>query len=98
MKDINLRKDSPSQVTQVDPQEVSNEIQKLQDVQEQITHKESEIKELKDREKYLGGVIIPDLMNQMNLKTLKLRDGSEIEVQNKFFASILAAKKEEAKR
>ena len=96
MKDINLRKDSPSQVTQVDPQEVSNEIQKLQDVQEQITHKESEIKELKDREKYLGGVIIPDLMNQMNLKTLKLRDGSEIEVQNKFFASILAAKKEEA--
>ena len=35
-------------------------------------------------------------MNELNLKTLKLKDGSEISVGNKFFASIKADKKAEA--
>ena len=39
---------------------------------------------------------IPDLMNQLNIKTLKLKDGSEISVKDIFGVSIIAAKKEEA--
>ena len=96
MKDINLRQDAPSQVSQVNPTRISEEIEKLQAVQQEIINKENEIKELKDRENYIGGVIIPDLMNELNLKTLKLRDGSELSVGNKFFASIKADKKAEA--
>ena len=96
MKDINLRQDAPSQVSQVNPTRISEEIEKLQAVQQEIINKENEIKELKDRENYIGGVIIPDLMNEMNLKTLKLQDGSELSVGNKFFASIKADKKAEA--
>ena len=90
MKDINLRQDAPSQVSQVNPTRISEEISKLQAVQQEIINKENEIKELKDRENYIGGVIIPDLMNELNLKTLKLQDGSELSVGNKFFASIKA--------
>ena len=96
MKDINLRQDAPSQVSQINPERISEEIQKLQDVQQEILNKESELKELKDRENYISGVTIPDLMNELNLKTLKLQDGSEIAVGNKFFASIKADKKAEA--
>lgn len=96
MKDINLRQDAPSQVSQVNPTKISEEIEKLQAVQQEIINKENEIKELKDRENYIGGVIIPDLMNELNLKTLKLQDGSELSVGNKFFASIKADKKAEA--
>ena len=96
MKDINLRQDAPSQVSQVNPTRISEEIEKLQAVQQEIINKENEIKELKDRENYIGGVIIPDLMNELNLKTLKLQDGSELSVGNKFFASIKADKKAEA--
>ena len=96
MKDINLRQDAPSQVSQVNPTRISEEIEKLQAVQQEIINKENEIKELKDRENYIGGIIIPDLMNELNLKTLKLRDGSELSVGNKFFASIKADKKAEA--
>ena len=70
-------------------------IEKLQAVQQEIINKENEIKELKDQ-KIIGGIIIPDLMNELNLKTLKLRDGSELSVGNKFFASIKADKKAEA--
>ena len=32
MKDINLRQDAPSQVSQVNPEKISEEIKKLQDV------------------------------------------------------------------
>ena len=35
-------------------------------------------------------------MDKMNLKTLKLKDGSELSVKNRFFASIRADKKAEA--
>ena len=96
MKDINLRQDAPSQVSQVNPTRISEEIEKLQAVQQEIINHENKVKELKDRENYLGGVIIPDLMNELNLKTLKLQDGSEISVGNKFFASVKADKKAEA--
>ena len=72
MKDINLRQDAPSQVSQVNPDRISEEISKLQAVQQEIINKENEIKELKDKENYLGGVIIPDLMNEINLKSKSL--------------------------
>ena len=96
MKDINLRQDAPSQVSQVNPEKISEEIKKLQDVQQEILNKENEIKELKDKENYIGGVTIPDLMKELNLKTMKLQDGSELSVANKFFASVKADKKIDA--
>ncbi len=96
MKDINLRQDAPSQVTQVNPDQLSNEIQTLQEIHQEISNQEEKLKELKEREKYYSGIVIPDLMNQLNLKTMKLRDGSQIEVKNIFGASIIADKKQEA--
>jgi len=96
MKDINLRQDAPSQVTQVNPDQLSNEIKTLQEIHQEISNQEEKLKELKEREKYYSGIVIPDLMNQLNLKTMKLNDGSQIEVKNIFGASIIAAKKPEA--
>jgi len=96
MKDINLREDAPSQVTQVNPDQLSNEIKTLQEINQEILNQEEKLKELKEREKYYSGMIIPDLMQQLNLKTLTLKDGSQIEVKNIFGASIIADKKQEA--
>ena len=93
---INLRADAPSQVAQTEPEKLSDEIKKLQDLQQEIQNHKDRIKDLEDSEKYLSQVVIPDMMNSMNLKTMKLKDGSEIEVSNKFFANALAAKKAEA--
>ena len=93
---INLRADAPSQVTQTEPQKLTEEIKKLQDVQQEIQNYKDRIKDLEESEKYFSQVVIPDMMNAMNLKTMKLKDGSEIEVSNKFFASALAAKRPEA--
>ena len=93
---INLRTDAPSQVTQTNPEKLSEEIKKLQDIQSKINHHENLIKDFKQDEKYYSEVVIPEMMNEMNLKTMKLKDGSEIEISNKFFANALAAKRAEA--
>ena len=93
---INLRADAPSQVTQTDPDKLSEEIKKLQDLQQEIQNYKDKIKDLQDSESYYSEIIIPDLMNSMNLKTMKLKDGSEIEISNKFFATALAEKRPEA--
>ena len=93
---IDLRKDAPNQVSNVNPDELSKEINTLQEIQQEITNQENKLKDLKDREKYYANIIIPDLMNQLNLKTLTLKDGSQIAVKNIFGASIVAEKKPEA--
>ena len=93
---INLRADAPSQVEQTNPEKLTDEIKKLQDIQQEIQNYKDRIKDLEENESYLSEVIIPDMMLAMNLKTMKLRDGSELEISNKFFATALVPKKAEA--
>ncbi len=93
---INLRADAPSQVTQTEPEKLSQQIKTLQDIQQEIDNHKAKIKELEEREKHFSQVVIPDMMLAMNLKTMKLRDGSELEIDNKFFATALAPKRAEA--
>jgi hypothetical protein len=44
----------------------------------------------------LSGEVIPTMMTEMNISTLKLADGSAVEVKPVYGASIPVAKKEEA--
>jgi hypothetical protein len=93
---INLRADAPSQSDRIDPSELSGEIEKLKTVQTQIKAKEDEIKTLKDQEKNFSNVVIPKLMEDLNIKTMKLSDGSEVSVKEIYSATIKADKKAEA--
>ena len=93
---IDLRKDAPNQVSNVNPDELSKEINTLQEIKQEVINQETKLKELKEREKYYSNIIIPDLMSQLNLKTLTLKDGSQIAVKNIFGASMVAEKKPEA--
>ena len=93
---INLRADAPSQVEQTNPEKLTDEIKKLQDIHQEIQNYKDRIKDLEENEKYLSQVIIPEIMHSMNLKTLKLKDGSELEIDDKFYATALAPKRAEA--
>jgi len=93
---INLRADAPAQVTQTEPEKLSQQIKTLQDIQQEIENHKAKIKELEEREKHFSQTVIPDMMLAMNLKTMKLRDGSELEIDNRFFATALAPKRAEA--
>ena len=83
-------------MTQTEPQKLADEIKKLQDIQQEIQNHKDKIKDLEDSEKNFSQVIIPDMMNAMNLKTMKLKDGSELEIDDKFYATALAPKRAEA--
>ena len=73
---IDLRKDAPDQMETIDPDKLSQEVEKLKSIQNQISNLEAQVKDLKEDEKYFSCVIIPKLMEEMNLSSLKLRDGS----------------------
>ncbi len=93
---INLREDAPDQLNAVDPTELSDAIEKLNSVSAQIKNAEAGLKKLKEEEKQINNFTIPEIMNKMNLSTVKLRDGSELSVKKIYSATIKADKKAEA--
>ena len=93
---INLREDAPDQSDVIDPKKLSEELEKLKTVKASIELKEKQIKELKEQEKNFSNIVIPKMMMDMNLKTLKLADGSEVSIKDIFSATIKAEKKAEA--
>ena len=90
---INLREDAPDQSDVIDPKKLSEELEKLKTVKASIELKEKQIKELKEQEKNFSNIVIPKMMMDMNLKTLKLADGSEVSIKDIFSATIKADKK-----
>ena len=95
---VSLREDAPDQLNAVDPTELSEQIEKLNSVNAQIKNTEASLKKLKEEEKQINNFTIPEIMNKMNLSTVKLRDGSELSVKKVYSATIKADKKAEAIR
>jgi hypothetical protein len=93
---INLRDDAPDQLNAIDPTKLSEEIEKLNSITAQITNVEASLKELKEQEKQLNNFTIPEIMEKMNLSTLKLKDGSELSVKKIYSATMKADKKAQA--
>ena len=92
---IDMRKDAPDQSTSIDPDKLSTEVEKLQSIQNQIENLEAQVKDLKQDEKHFSCVVIPKLMEEMNLSSLKLKDGSELTVKQIYSATLKADKKAE---
>ena len=93
---INLRQDAPDQTDNLNVNELSEAIEQFRSVGAQILATEIKLKELKEQEKYISEYTIPEIMEKQNLKTVKLKDGSELSVGKKFFASAKADNKAEA--
>ena len=92
---IDMRKDAPDQSNSVDPDKLSTEVEKLQSLQNQIQNLEAQVKDLKQDERHFSCVVIPKLMEDMNLSSLKLKDGSELTVKQVYSATLKADKKAE---
>ena len=91
---IDLRQDAPDQSDVIDPKKLSEEIEKLKSIQTKILTLKAQIKDLEEDEKYFVYDVIPKLMYDMNLSTLKLKDGSEVSVGKKFYANARADKEQ----
>ena len=69
--DINLRADAPDQSDVIDPKKLSEEVEKLKSLQSRIKTLEDQVKDLKEDEKYYSCMVIPKLMEDMNLNTVR---------------------------
>ena len=97
MNNINFEQDAREDLDSVNEgKKLSEQVVKLQKLEEEVVAKEKELKELKRKAELLSGEVIPTMMQEMNISTLKLADGSSVEVKPVYGASIPVAKKEEA--
>ena len=97
MNNINFEKDRVDSVTQIDSTKtLSNEVIKLRNLEDQVKASEEHTKTLKEKARELSQIVIPQMMKEMNITKLKLKDGASIEVSNFYSAKIIPEKQEAA--
>jgi hypothetical protein len=79
-----------------DAKKLSDQVVKLQELEAELLVKEQELKEVKRKHELVSSEVIPTMMQEMNISTLKLSDGTSVEVKPVYGASIPINKKEEA--
>ena len=97
MSDINFEEDRKESLGAVnEAKELSDQVVKLRSLEDEIVEEDKKIKELKRKAELLSGEVIPTMMQEMNISTLKLADGSAVEVKPIYGASIPKDKQEGA--
>ena len=82
MSNINFEQDARADLDSVNEgKKLSDQVTKLQSLEDDVVLKEEELKELKRKVELLSGEVIPTMMQEMNISTLKLADGSSVEVK-----------------
>ena len=62
--------------------------QELKDLEDEIANAEASVKKLKEKANAISQFEIPSMMEEMNLKKLKLTDGEVVEISNFYSAKI----------
>ena len=97
MNNIDFEADQTSSLSKIDDAgDLSSQVTKSQKLEDELADAEAHVKELKKQIDMVGGEVIPTMMQEMNISTMKLADGSAVEVKPVYGASIPVAKKEEA--
>ena len=97
MSNINFEEDQREDLNSVnDAKSLSDQVIKLKKLEDELEQKEKELKELKRHVDLVSGEVIPTMMQEMNISTLRLADGSSVEVKPVYGTSISAANKEAA--
>ena len=79
-----------------DVNKLSDQVLKLQGLENEIKQDEEALKNKKKSAAMLSEEIIPTMMTEMSLSSIKLADGSAVEVKPVYGASIPVSKREEA--
>ena len=89
--------DAPQQVDQLENvRSLSNYVIRLQKLEDEIKADEEKLKQKKEAADKISEQVIPEIMESMKLKTMKLHDGSAIEVKEIYSATIPVDKREGA--
>ena len=95
--DINFEEDQREDLNSVnDAKSLSDQVVKLKTIRRRSCRKRKRIKRTERHIELVSGEVIPTMMQEMNISTLKLADGSSVEVKPVYGASITVANKEAA--
>ena len=75
---------------------LADEVKKLKSLEDQIKSDEESLKEKKKELELISGEIIPTLLSEMGLSSLKLADGSAVDVKPYYAANISALNRDAA--
>ena len=89
--------DAPQQVNDLKNAEtLSSHVLELQKLEDEIKMDEERLSRKKELQDKLSQQVIPEIMESMKLKTMKLRDGSAIEIKEIYSATIPVDKRDGA--
>jgi len=92
-----FEEDSPQQVNELaHVKSLSNYVIQLQSLEDEVKIMEENLKKKKEAADKISQQVIPEIMEEMKMKTMKLQDGSGIEIKKIYGATIPIDKKEGA--
>ena len=83
-----FERDQQEVIEKTDIQQLSGYCLELQSLEDQIEFLEKEIKKLKEQADKIASEIIPNMLAEQGLSSLKLADGSAVEVKKSYSCTI----------
>jgi len=97
MSNINFEKDQEEVLDRTENlTSLADQVKKLRDLEDQLKMDEESLKDKKREAEKISGEIIPTLLSEMGLSSLKLADGSAVEVKPYYAANISLKNREAA--
>jgi len=97
MSDINFEKDQEEILDRTtNLKSLANQVKILRDLEDQVKIDEELLKDKKSDIEKISGEVIPTLLSEMGLSSLKLADGSAVEVKPYYAANISLKNREAA--
>jgi len=97
MSDINFEKDQEEVLDRTENlTSLADQVKKLRDLEDQLKIDEETLKDKKRDIEKISGEIIPTLLSEMGLSSLKLADGSAVDVKPYYAANISLRNREAA--
>jgi len=86
---IDYEQDRVQSVTQTDAaKSLSDKVIELKNLEDEIENAEESLSKLKEKAKYISGIEVPQMMEEMHITKLKLKDGESVEIKKIYGASI----------
>ena len=97
MNNIDFEKDQTEVLDRTENiKSLANQVKKLRDLEDQIKADEQALKDKEKEMERISGEVIPTLLSEMGLSSLKLADGSAVDVKPYYSANISIKNREAA--
>ena len=94
---IDYEQDRVQSVTQTDTaKSLSDKVIELKNLEDEIENAGESLSKLKEKARYISQIEVPQMMEEMHITKLKLKDGESVEIKKIYGASITPDNQEQA--